>query len=173
MAWTFVRPADPGVLSGRPLLDLGTGDGQTLIALTASAGNGLVVGLDRSLQALRPARLTGLELVVCSSVPELPFRTGSFEVVLAGDLFHHLGTDALCSALGELRRVLRSGGRVVAWWYERAAHPAPDAPKFPRLYADVAPMVEAAGFASVVPLELEQPLASGPPTVGLLASTSA
>jgi len=163
-----VRPADPGVLSGRPLLDIGTGDGQTLTALVA--GTGLVVGLDRSLSALRAARMTGLKRSVCSAVPDIPFRSGVFEVVLAGDLWHHLADDALRSTLGEVRRVLTPGGRVVAWWYEAPARPAPDAPAFPRSFAEVARITQEQGFASVRALDLEIELASGPPTVGLVAS---
>jgi hypothetical protein len=53
MPHSWIRPVSPTVLAERPLLDIGTGDGQTLAALAQGAG--IRVGVDRSLPALRMA----------------------------------------------------------------------------------------------------------------------
>src|SRR4029077_6629813 len=146
MAWAWVRPADPTLLDARPLLDLGSGDG------ALASGPGLVVGLDRSERILRAAR--GGRLVV-GEAETLPFRDGSFAVVVAGDLFHHLDDGNLLAALREVGRVLGRDGRLVAWWYERHARPSPDAPVHPRAFDTVAELVERAGLLRPERLALE------------------
>lgn len=167
MPWSWVRPADPSVLRGRPLLDLGTGDGQTLAALVEDRR--LVVGLDRSLDALRAGALTGIKLRVCGEAGLLPFGEGAFATVLAGDLFHHLDDDRLREAITEAKRVLRAGGRLVAWWYESEARRAPGAPRFPRTHEAVAGIVEDAGFVGCSHLLIEMTLQPAPKTTSLLA----
>jgi len=151
--FTFVRPVDARVLDGRPLLDLGTGDGQTLRALVDDLRG--VVTLDRSTQ---------LAPMLAADALALPFGGGTFATVLAADLIHHVGDlDAL---FAEIRRVLRPDGLLVAWWYAETPHQAPDAPRFPRSYDDVAAH---ALFSEVRPLSLEITLGGGPPTVGMIA----
>jgi ubiquinone/menaquinone biosynthesis C-methylase UbiE len=167
MAFTWVRPADLGVLEGRPLLDLGTGDGQTLAAVADTAA-GLVAGMDRSIDALRAARHTGIAHLVCGEVLYLPIADRVIGCVLAGDVFHHLDDDSLATTLSEVARVLVPSGLLVAWWYESAARPAPDAPRFPRSFESVAAAAERS-FAEVVPLHLSTTLEPSPPTVGLTA----
>lgn len=167
MPWTWVRPADPSLLDGRPLLDLGTGDGQTLAALVR--GPGLVVGVDRSAAALRAAGRASPYARVCAQADRLPFTDASFTAALAGDLFHHLVDRALASTLAEVVRVLRPGGRLLAWWYERSGRPGPDAPAYPRRFAAVQRTVLDTGFRAAVPVELEFGLEPAPATIGLLA----
>jgi SAM-dependent methyltransferase len=161
MAFTWVRPSDPTVLAERPLLDLGTGDGQTLAAL--APGRGLRVGVDRSLALLRPGNVN-------AEAHALPFRDGSFGVVLAGDLFHHLDDDQLRATLAESMRVLRPTGRLVAWWYESAGLPASDSPGHPRSFDAVASFLGA--FADVEQLSLVMTLEPSPPTVGVTCVAS-
>ncbi len=163
MSWAWVRPADPRVLEGRPLLDLGTGDGQTLATLVE--GIGLVVGADRANEVLPAARSGGFPLVQAEAV-ELPFRNGTFEVVLAGDLLHHLNELELERVLAETRRVLRPRGRLVAWWYASHGRDAPNAPRYPRTFDEFAGAAK--GF-TVNRLELELTLEPAPPTVGIVA----
>lgn len=166
MSWTWVRPADPSVLDGRPLLDLGCGDGQTLAALVRRTG--LVLGMDVSFDALRAARRSGARLV-CGVADRLPLRAGTMGTVLAGDLFHHLDEDRLRTVLAEVRRVLRDGGQMVAWWYEQPGRDAPDAPRYPRSYVDVADAAAESDFVPA-PLTLELTLEQAPPTAGILAT---
>jgi SAM-dependent methyltransferase len=162
MAWAWVRPADPTLLQSRPLLDLGTGD-----AALAVGTDGLVVGLDRSEWILRAVRAGRL---VAGEAEALPFLSGSFAVVVAGDLFHHLDETALGVVLEEADRVLLGGGALVAWWYEKPARPGPDAPRYPRRFETVAATARTAGFARIEPLVLEFTLEPAPATVGLVAS---
>ena len=164
VAWAWVRPADPSILDSRPLLDLGTGDGQTLATLVRHAG--LIVGVDRSPEILAVGRPAVFPVVSAEAVA-LPFAAGTFETVLAGDLFHHLDETALEEVLTEVRRVLRPGGRLVAWWYEAPGREAPDAPRFPRPYGVVASAASA--FVAVDRLALVMTLEPAPPTVGLVA----
>ncbi len=161
MAWAWVRPADPTLLSGRPLLDLGTGDG------ALDVGSGLVVGLDRSEGILRVAK--GGPFVAGEGQAQ-PFRDASFAVIVAGDLFHHLDDATLDAVLEEVERVLLRDGTLVAWWYEKPARPGPEAPRYPRGFETVARMTRAAGFVRIERLALEFTLEPAPATVGLVAS---
>lgn len=167
MSWTWVRPRDPSALSGRPLLDLGVGDAMTTGALAGGAG--LVVGVDASGDALRAARRTGRLVLVRAFAERLPFIDATFATVLAADLFHHLADDDLGRVLDETARVLRPGGRLVAWWYAEPRRPGPGAPSRPRGYGDVADAVMRGGFLETKPLELELSVQPSPPTVGLVA----
>jgi SAM-dependent methyltransferase len=158
VAWTFVRPEDPAVLAGRPLLDLGTGDGQTVAAL---APEGFVVGVDERVDLLRHGAVNAL-------AGALPFGNASFETVLAADLFHHMDDPHLAAAIAEIARVLRPGGHLIAWWYEHTSDTSPDAPRFARPYDEVAVEVRAVDL-TVEPLELKV-AAPNSATVGLLAT---
>lgn len=152
------------------MLDLGTGDAQTISALTPSTG--LVVGVDRSARVLRAARRAGLTLAVEADAALLPFRDRTFETVLAADVLHHLADEALRHVLTEIRDVLLPSGRFVAWWYAASSRPAPDAPGYPRPLDVVMGAAAAVGLGAVEPLDLEVVLPGGPETVGLIARRS-
>ena len=167
MAWTFVRPADTSLLAGRPLLDLGTGDGQTIVALTSD--DGLRVGIDRSVRSLRAARRAGLVDVVAALADGLPFASSSFSTVVAGDVFHHADDQELVRILTEAARVLAGGGRLVAWWYSAPGRGGAGDPRFPRAYVDVCELAVTSGFSVGRPLDLELSLDPAPATVGIVA----
>lgn len=93
---------------GKRVLDLGCRSG----ALTRHflEGNS-VVGLDVDGTALEKARALGIEPVQANVEEPLPFADGSFDAVVAGELFEHLQfPDALVT---EIRRVLGPGGVLV------------------------------------------------------------
>lgn len=160
-----MRPTDRTLLSGRPLLDLGTGDGQTLAALAPDTGP--VVGIDRSIEILQAGRPGDAALLVCADALALPFCAETFRVALAADLFHHLDDAQLRAALAEIRRALKPSGTLVAWWYAGAGRPGPDAPRYPRTYDAVA--AQAITFRDVAPLQLEASIEPAPATAGLVA----
>jgi SAM-dependent methyltransferase len=107
--WWYVARSDLlrtvlGPYVGTPdrLLDVGSADGPSVGWLEAP----YKVSLDLDPRGLRPP--TG----ICGSVLALPFADRSFEVVGAFDVIEHCEPEDL--ALGELRRVLEPGGRLLA-----------------------------------------------------------
>ncbi len=71
-----------------------------------------VIGIDYSLEAaLHVRRTSGLAAVV-GDLTRLPFRSGVFDAVTTGETLEHLDDDG--GAAGEIGRVVRSGGTVVA-----------------------------------------------------------
>jgi demethylmenaquinone methyltransferase/2-methoxy-6-polyprenyl-1,4-benzoquinol methylase len=98
-----VRPGDR-------VLDACCGTGDLAVAARA-AGAGEVVGLDFSERMLERARLKGPELEwVRGDVLALPFENASFDSAVVG--FGVRNVEDLEAAFRELRRALRSGGRL-------------------------------------------------------------
>lgn len=97
------------VRPGARVLDAccGTGD----LALAARDAGGAVTGLDFAERMLERARAKAPDIEwVLGDVLELPFRDESFDAVTIG--FGLRNVDDRARALGEVRRVLRPGGRV-------------------------------------------------------------
>lgn len=95
--------------AGKRVLDLGCGTGYGAAELAAEATE--VVGLDISPEALGFARAHFLApnvAFVLGAAPELPFRPGSFDVVVAFELIEHLA--AWREMLRRAREILRCGG---------------------------------------------------------------
>jgi SAM-dependent methyltransferase len=90
------------------ILDVGCGTGATTAALSRF---GDVSGLDMGLAGLRHARARGLP-VARGSADNLPAGDASFDIVVALDVLEHLDDDR--RALGEILRVLRPGGILLA-----------------------------------------------------------
>lgn len=101
--------------SGRPLhiLDLGAGTGGVSAALAAD-GRHRVVAVDvvanDDLTQLRKRSGVRVDQVIATA-DALPFRSGTFDVVLCLETIEHL-PDARSSAC-EMMRILRSGGQVM------------------------------------------------------------
>lgn len=111
----FVPQLGSGVLewlapqSGENILDLGCGDGQ-LTELIAASG-AVVTGIDASPEMVAAARARGLAAEQ-GSAESLPCADQSFDAVFSNAVLHWVrGQDAM---MGEVRRVLRPGGRFVA-----------------------------------------------------------
>jgi len=120
-----------GLLSGRarePLLDVGCGTGYVACRL-AQQGVGAVVCLDLSEGMLRVAwrrarrwRVDAAVSFVRGSAVALPFRSRSFETVLAAAVVHHVhGRERRVVALSEIRRVCRGFALITVW---SALHPS-------------------------------------------------
>jgi len=97
-----------GPLDGLRMLDLGCGKGRFARVL-ANRGAELT-GLDLSRAMLMAAG--GLDRVQ-ASVRRLPFRTSTFDAVLAVEVIEHVDPRSLDLVLAEARRVLRPGGRIL------------------------------------------------------------
>jgi 2-polyprenyl-6-hydroxyphenyl methylase/3-demethylubiquinone-9 3-methyltransferase len=96
-----------GPLAGKLVLDLGCGKGRFAKVLTDSGAR--VIGLDLSAAMLAAA--PELERVRATA-RRLPFAAGSFDGVMAVEVFEHLAPAAIDRVCHEARRVLRPGGML-------------------------------------------------------------
>ncbi|CAN5355583.1 class I SAM-dependent methyltransferase [soil metagenome] len=90
------------------ILDVGCGTGANLEMLRKF---GAAEGVDVSEEALQFCRARGLDEVKLGAAEALPYGDGAFDLVTALDVVEHLDDDA--AGLGEMRRVLRPGGRAL------------------------------------------------------------
>ena len=88
---------------GQRLLDVGSGPGQYHSRL----GDVRVVAMDLSAGMLAKVRVPAVR----ADAQALPFAEGSFDRVMANHVLYHVPDQR--RALAEIRRVVRSGGRVV------------------------------------------------------------
>jgi SAM-dependent methyltransferase len=111
----FVHQLAAGVVEwldtqpGELILDLGCGDGQ-LTARLAETG-AIVTGVDASPDMVRAARARG---IAADQAPaeRLPYPDASFDAVFSNAALHWVrGQDEM---MGEVRRVVKPGGRFVA-----------------------------------------------------------
>jgi SAM-dependent methyltransferase len=93
------------------ILDAGCGTGGNLHAL-AGAGYTDLAGFDLSPIALEFCRKRGLENVKQGSITDIPYEEGTFDIVVSCDVVTDAGTDNEMTALAELFRVLKPGGRL-------------------------------------------------------------
>lgn len=97
------------------LLDVGCGTGVLAGALSGQGYD--VVGVDPSegmLDVMRK-RFPAVESVQASGT-EMPFEDGSFDIAVSVATMHHIADpEAVRRALGEMARVVRSGGHVLVW----------------------------------------------------------
>jgi SAM-dependent methyltransferase len=106
--WVLARAGlDQG--GSATVLDVGCGNGGYERAMVAAGHTGRRVGVDLSAGMLA---LVGNAGRVQADAMALPFAAGAFDVVLAPHMLYHVADVA--SAAGELRRVLRPGGVMVA-----------------------------------------------------------
>jgi SAM-dependent methyltransferase len=91
-----------------PILDAGCGTG----GLLARLGRKDCVGLEFDARAADRAAAKSKSGIVRGSVNAMPFRHGVFGAAVSADVLCHAAVDPE-AAIGELHRVLRSGGRLV------------------------------------------------------------
>ena len=133
------------------VLDAGCGTGGTTAELRRF---GEVIGVDLAWEALGPARERGLVQLARGSIEQLPFASGSFDVVTSFEVVYHLGVGNDMCGFEEMRRVLKPGGlfllRVPAHDWLRGEHDRLVHTRHRYTPAEVQGKLEAAGF------ELEQ-----------------
>jgi ubiquinone/menaquinone biosynthesis C-methylase UbiE len=105
---------------GECVLDVGCGTGSLAIAAKRQVGStGAVYGIDASpemiARATRKANKAGIDVVVKNAAAQaLPFPDAQFDVVLSTLMLHHLPRKGRQQCAGEIRRVLKPDGRVLA-----------------------------------------------------------
>lgn len=92
------------------VLDIGTSTG-TNLRMLRDLGFTDVTGLDFSAEAIAYCASKGLGEVRQGDICAMPFPDASFDLVLATDIIEHVDDDE--TALAEIARVLRPGGRVL------------------------------------------------------------
>lgn len=104
---------------GERVLDVGCGTGVlTMLAAEAVGTSGKAMGIDPAPKMILRARKNAsaerssaeFRLAV---IEDLPFEDNSFDCVLSSLMLHHLPPDLKPLGLGEVKRVLRPGGRLV------------------------------------------------------------
>ena len=106
------------VETGTYVLDVGTGTGTAALAALARGARVCAVDADAGMVAV--ARAAGVA-ARAAVLPELPFPDGEFEAVVGNFVVNHVGRPR--TALAELRRVLKPGGRIALtlWGARRGA----------------------------------------------------
>ena len=106
---SFVKKICASITDHRPrILDVGCGTGANLKMLSEF---GDAEGVDVSPDAVEFCRERGLPNVRLGAAEELPYESGSFDVVTALDVVEHLDDDV--GGLREMRRVLRPKGHAL------------------------------------------------------------
>jgi ubiquinone/menaquinone biosynthesis C-methylase UbiE len=112
---------------GESVLDVGCGTGSLAIAAKRQVGpTGSVCGLDASPEMIARAEMKARRAKVDvgfknAFAQSLPFPDAKFDVVLTTIMLHHLPKEARRQLAGEIRRVLKPGGRVLAIDFGRTA----------------------------------------------------
>jgi SAM-dependent methyltransferase len=106
----FVRLS--GLPSGARVADLGCGSGVFTELLRRRGYQSVGLDISPKLVALGRRRYAGLELVE-GDAENLPFEGASFDGVLLSGLVHHFPDPRRLA--GEVKRVLKTGGRFVAF----------------------------------------------------------
>jgi demethylmenaquinone methyltransferase/2-methoxy-6-polyprenyl-1,4-benzoquinol methylase len=130
-AWRLATARAAAAAPPGPILDLATGTADLALAVRRLAPERLVVGADfsegmliearRKLESRRARRLP----LVAADALTLPFPDEAFAAVTSAFLLRNLAD--LAGGLREMRRVTRSGGRVVALDIVRPGVPVWDA----------------------------------------------
>jgi 2-polyprenyl-3-methyl-5-hydroxy-6-metoxy-1,4-benzoquinol methylase len=93
------------------ILDLGSGGGQNSIHLRREFRQARIVALDLSFIRCTLCRQSAGVNVVCGNAMELPFASGSFDLVLSTQVIEHVPDDL--AFVKEARRILRKGGKMI------------------------------------------------------------
>jgi len=109
--WRVRLPAFRQMLEGlsvRSLLEVGCNRGHNLLALSNLLPDGEIVGLEPNRHALQIARASGSGFsALWGHALDIPFRDGTFDLVLTAGVLIHIPLDDLPAALKEICRVSR------------------------------------------------------------------
>ncbi len=101
---------------GDDIIEVGPGPGFTTDVLRGRAGRVTAIELDPALAGALAERLTGTSVdVICGDATALDLPAGRFTGAASFNMLHHVPSDeAQDRIFAELRRVLRTGGVLVA-----------------------------------------------------------
>ncbi len=97
-------------------LDFGCGSGRIARHFTGCAWLSDLVGIDIDEEAVAWARrlVPGAKFLVTAAKPPTPLPSGAFDMAYAASVFTHFDEEMQLSWLGEMRRLLRPGGLLLA-----------------------------------------------------------
>jgi ubiquinone/menaquinone biosynthesis C-methylase UbiE len=107
------------IAPGDRILDVGCATGDLTLRAKERAGSaGQVCGIDPGPEMIEVARRKAVRAHVdvdfrVGVIERLPYPDASFDVVLSSLMMHHLPADLKPIGLAEIRRVLKTGGRLV------------------------------------------------------------
>ena len=118
-----------GVAAGERVLDVCCGTGTLALAAKQRVGSdGSVHGIDASKEMIAHAKAKAARrdlpvIFDVAAAQSLPFSDATFDVVTCSLALHHLPEEARASAIAEMQRVLKPGGRmmIVEFGKSRAA----------------------------------------------------
>lgn len=102
-----------GLKPGERVLDVGCGKGFLLYELTQAVPGIDVFGLDISIYGVANAKPEVQPRLVVGNARALPFRSGSFDVVLSLGTLHNLTVEHSIDAFAEIERVGRGARKYV------------------------------------------------------------
>lgn len=116
----------PHIETGARLLDVGCGTGFSLTWFRERLRSQGAFGIDRSPNAAALWKRRKVDSASIASVTQLPFAAGEFDLVTCFDVIYQLDDEGSRDAVGEMARVLRSGGllliREPAYNWMRGSH---------------------------------------------------
>jgi SAM-dependent methyltransferase len=95
---------------GRSLLNIGCGNG--FLELEATSQGWKVLSVDPDQAAIHRLGAKGIEARV-GRIEALPVADGAVDVVVCSEVLEHVSPDVMPLGLGEIRRVLKSGGLLI------------------------------------------------------------
>lgn len=108
------------------ILDVGCGTGTLALAIAAT-GAADVTGIDASPEMIdmacrKAAKARSGVTFQVAVIENLPFPNETFDLVTSSLMLHHLPTELKRAGIGEVRRVLKPGGRFVVMDFARESH---------------------------------------------------
>jgi SAM-dependent methyltransferase len=97
--------------SSLQILDAGCGTGAGMVTYLAEYGR--VTGVDISPIALKFCQMRNLRCLARASVEELPFLSGTFDLITSFDVLYEQAVMSDAAALAEFARLLKPGGRLL------------------------------------------------------------